>query len=96
MFGISLNPKKSKFSIQEGKLLGHIVSKYGTKIDPNRVASIQKFELPRSKKEVQSFIGRVYFLRRFIPNFAEILKAITNVGLCYILSTTNLRSEPGG
>jgi hypothetical protein len=26
-FGLSLNPKKSHFSIQEGKLLGHIVSK---------------------------------------------------------------------
>ena len=26
-FGISLNPKKSPFSIKEGKLLGHIISK---------------------------------------------------------------------
>jgi hypothetical protein len=26
-FGISLNPKKSLFAMQEGKLLGHIVSK---------------------------------------------------------------------
>ena len=25
-FGISLNPKKSQFSLREGKLLGHIVS----------------------------------------------------------------------
>ena len=28
-FGISLNPKKSTFGIDEGKLLGHIVSKDG-------------------------------------------------------------------
>jgi hypothetical protein len=26
MFGLSLNPKKSLFSMKEGKLLGHIVS----------------------------------------------------------------------
>jgi hypothetical protein len=35
-FGISLNPKKILFGLEEGKLLGHIISKYGIKIDPNR------------------------------------------------------------
>jgi len=33
-FGLSLNPKKSHFAMQEGKLLGHIVSKDGIKVDP--------------------------------------------------------------
>lgn len=28
-YGISLNPKKSLFGLQKGKLLGHIISKYG-------------------------------------------------------------------
>lgn len=36
----SLNPKKSKFSLSEGKLLGHIVEKEGMKIDPKRVEAI--------------------------------------------------------
>ena len=31
------------------------------------------------KKELQSFIGQVNFLRRFIPSFAEILRNITNI-----------------
>jgi hypothetical protein len=78
-FGISLNPKKSNFVVQEGKLLGHIISRDGIKIDPNRVAAIQKISIPRRKKEVQSFLGRVNFLRRFIPNLAEIIKHITNM-----------------
>jgi len=33
-FGISLNPKKSNFAMKEGKLLGHIISAEGIKIDP--------------------------------------------------------------
>jgi hypothetical protein len=78
-FGISLNPKKSNFGMQEGKLLGHIISKEGIKIDPNRVDAILKIGTPRRKKEVQSFLGRVNFLRRFIPNLAEIIKYITNM-----------------
>lgn len=74
-FGISLNPKKSNFALEEGKLLGHIISQDDIKIDPSRVEAIQKIEIPRSKKEVQSFIGRVNFMRRFI----EIMKHITNM-----------------
>jgi len=36
-FGLSLNPKKSLFAMKEGKLLGHIVSAEGVRIDPSRV-----------------------------------------------------------
>jgi hypothetical protein len=78
-FGLSLNPKKSHFSMQEGKLLGHIVSKYGIKVDPKRVEAIDQINIPRNKKEIQSFLGRINFLRRFIPNFAEIIKLITDM-----------------
>jgi hypothetical protein len=78
-YGLSLNPKKSHISMQEGKLLGHIVSKYGIKVDPKRVQSIDKINLPRNKKEIQSLLGRINSLRRFIPNFAEIIKLITDI-----------------
>ena len=50
-FGISLNPKKSNFALEEGKLLGHIISKDGIKIDPDRVSAILKVGEPRSKKK---------------------------------------------
>ena len=76
-YGISLNPRKSNFALEEGKLLGHIISKEGIRIDPDRVKGILRVEEPRSKKEIQSFIGQVNFLRRFIPSFAEILMDIT-------------------
>ena len=40
---------------------------------------ISKIERPRNKAEVQSFLGKVNFLRRFIAAFAEIVKYITNM-----------------
>jgi hypothetical protein len=76
-FGLSLNPKKSLFAMEEGKLLGHIVLAEGVRIDPSRVEAIQSLSFPRSKKEVQSFLGKINFLRRFISNFVELLKHIT-------------------
>ena len=60
-FGLSLNPKKSLFAVMEGKLLGHIVSAEGVRIDPSRVEAIRTLSLPRSKKEVQAFWGRLIF-----------------------------------
>jgi hypothetical protein len=78
-FGMSLNPKKSHFAMQEGKILGHIVSKDGIKIDPERVEAIDTINIPRNVKEIQSFLGKIIFSRRFIPNFAEIVKLITDM-----------------
>ena len=54
-YGLSLNPQKYLFSLDEGKLLGHIVTKDGVKIDPKRVEVIKNISLPRNKKEVQVF-----------------------------------------
>jgi hypothetical protein len=51
-FRISLNPKKFVFGVDEGKLLGHIISKGGVKIDPTRVESIWSIILPKNKKVV--------------------------------------------
>jgi hypothetical protein len=59
--------------------LGHIVSAEGVIIDSRRVEVIQTLSLPRSKKEVQSFLGKINFLRRFISNFVELVKYITTM-----------------
>jgi hypothetical protein len=63
--------------VEEGKLLGHIISKEGINIDPNRVEAVLKIDTPRSKKLVQSFLGKVNVLTRFIPNLADIIRHIT-------------------
>ena len=78
-FGLFLNPNKFLFAMNEDKLLGHIVSTKGVRIDPRRVEAIQTLYFPRSKKEVQSFLGKINFIIRFIPNFVELVKHITTM-----------------
>ena len=51
-YGISLNPKKSQFSLSEEKLLVHIVSAEGVKIDPVTVEAIPKLSIPSSKRDI--------------------------------------------
>eukprot|EP00253_Pinus_taeda_P025957 PITA_25957 len=78
-YGLSMNPKKSLFAMEEGKPLGYIISKDGICIDPTRVQAIQQIDLPQNKKEIQSFNGKMNFLRRFVPNLAEHLREMTNM-----------------
>lgn len=63
--------------MQEGNLLGHIVSPKGIRIDLARVESIQKINALSKKKEIQSFLGNINFMRRFIPNLAKKFKHTT-------------------
>ena len=78
-YGISLNPSKSIFGVDEGTLLGHIISKDGVKVDPERFEAIKKVPLPQNLKSLQSFSGEINFIRRFIPNLAELMKPLQNL-----------------
>ena len=75
-YGISLNLAKFVFGIDEGKLLGHIISKDGVKIDPERIEAIKKIPFPKNFKSLQYFNGHINFIRRFIPNLAEYIKPL--------------------
>jgi len=78
-YGVSLNPKKIVFAVDEGKLFGFIVSKHGMKIEPERTETISKIPPPNNKKSMQSFLGRITFVRIFVPSFAEIVKPLQDM-----------------
>jgi hypothetical protein len=59
--------------------LGHISSRDGIKIDSKRIEAIDTINIPRNRKEIQSFLGKISFLRRFILNFVEIIKLIIDM-----------------
>ena len=67
-YDISLNPKKSIFIVEQGKLLGFIVSSEGMIINPEITQVILKLPPPSSKNSMQSFLGQINFVRRFVPN----------------------------
>ena len=54
-YGLSLNPQKSLFALEEGKLLGHIVAKDGVRIDPKRVEVINGIPLPQIRRKCKCF-----------------------------------------
>ena len=75
-YKISLNTKKSIFVMEEGNLLGFVISLKGITIDPRRIEAIKAIVLPYNKKAMQYFLGNINFVRIFISDFAEIVKPL--------------------
>jgi len=73
-YGNSLNPKKIIFDVSEVTLLGHIIAKSGIKLDPERIKTIAQIPFPVNNKVMQSFLGKINFLHKFIFNYAYIVK----------------------
>ena len=61
--------------------LGHIISKDGLSVDPDKITVIQQWPTPRSVKDVKGFLGLARYYRRFIRNYAQIAGLLTNL-LC--------------
>jgi hypothetical protein len=78
-YNISLNPKKSVFSVEQGKLLRFIVSNEGMIIDLERTQVISKLPPPSSKKSMQSFLGQINVVGRFVPSFSEMVRPLQNL-----------------
>ena len=73
--------EKSHFVVREGIVLGHLLSSKGLEVDKATVEVIQDVALPKSIRELRSFLGQVGFYRRFIQDFAKISKPLTSL-LC--------------
>jgi hypothetical protein len=48
-------------------------------IDPERTQVISKLPPPSSKKSMQSFLGQINFVRRFVPSFSEMVRPLQNL-----------------
>lgn len=75
---LKIQTTKSNFLKTELEFLGHIVTKEGVKPNPNKIEAIMKFSIPKTQKQIKSFLGLVGYYRKFIKDFAKITKPLTN------------------
>ena len=75
--GLTLKYDKCKWGRNSVKYLGHFVSNGEIKVDPTKTEAVQNFPVPKSVRNVRSFLGLAAYYRRFVPNFADIAKPLT-------------------
>ena len=66
--GLKMNPNKCAFGVSAGQFLGFMVHERGIEVSQKTIAAIDKVEAPTTKVELQSLIGKINFIRRFISN----------------------------
>ena len=65
-YSMKLNPSKCAFGVSSGTFLGFMVSQRGIEANPEKVRAILEMSSPKMIKEVQSLMGRVAALNRFV------------------------------
>ena len=72
-----MNPNKCAFGVSAGQFLGFMVHRRGIEISRTSIDAINKIVAPTNKTEVQSLIGKINFIRRYISNLSGKIRAFS-------------------
>lgn len=65
-----MNYLRCGFGVSTGKFLGFLVKKSGIEVDKNNAQAVFDTSPPRNTTKLQSLLGKINFLRRFISNLS--------------------------
>jgi hypothetical protein len=69
--GLKMNPNKCAFGVSAGELLGFLVHEGGIEVGKKSMKAIDEVVTPTNLKELQSLLGKISFVRRFISNLSQ-------------------------
>lgn len=69
---------KSEFLHKEVSFLGHVITPEGVKPNPQKIHAVKNFPIPKTQKQIKTFLGLLGYYRKFINNFANLTKPLTN------------------
>ena len=70
--GLKFNKGKCKFRQNQISYVGHVLSGEGLKADPEKIRAVQDMKRPQSQRELMTFLGFIQYLKKFMPNMADI------------------------
>jgi len=76
-----LYAKLSKCEFYKDKIqyLGHVISREGIVVDPDKIKAIMNWHVPKDVSDIRSFMGITGYYRKFIEGFLKIAYPITSL-----------------
>ena len=72
-----MNPLKCAFGVPAGKFLGFLVHQRGIDVNLSKAQAIATMKTPTIVKELKRFLGKLSYIRMFIPGLAALTAAFT-------------------
>lgn len=69
-YGLMINWKKCELLVERVEYLGYIVEAGQIQPSNKKTLAVAKFPIPKTVKQVQSFLGLTGYFRKFIPQFS--------------------------
>jgi hypothetical protein len=69
--GLKINPNKCAFGVSAEEFLGFLVHEGGIEVGKKSMKAIDEVVPPTNLKELQSLLGKINFVRRFISNLSQ-------------------------
>ena len=70
-----MNPLKCAFGVTARKFLGFLMHQRGIDVDPSKVQAITTMKPLVTLTHLKSFLGKLSYIRRFIPGLAALTAA---------------------
>ena len=77
--GLVVSPEKCVWKAQEVEFLGYVIGRNGIKMAREKVEAVLEWKPPKSLTEVQSFLGFANFYRRFIQDYSQVVRPLTEL-----------------
>ena len=77
--GLRLNEEKCMFHVNSIDFLGHTIDQHGIKISPGKVRAILDLAAPKDLKELQSMLGLIKYLVRFLPGLHKVMEPLSTL-----------------
>ena len=87
--GLKLKPSKCTLFAQSVRYLGHVVSADGIACDPDKIACVKEWPIPKNVHDVRSFLGLAGYYREHMDSFsliAEPMFRLTRKGVKFVWS----------
>ena len=76
---LTLKPSKLAFGPKSVAYLGLVISAEGVAVGKDRIKAIRELPNPTCIKDLRSVLGVMDFVRRFVPNFAEVTAPLVDL-----------------